>query len=227
MNALEQQRFNMIEQQIRPWDVLNPTILALLAHVHREDFIAEEYRAMTFVDMALPILPTAQQPAHSDTRKMLQPKMEGRILQEVDIQPNERVLMLGANSGYLAALVAELGQHVTIVESDTAIIAQVNQALAQHPHASISVIEGNMAHGLPHQMPFDVIILTDATYTIPTALRDQLAVNGRLFAVVGQAPIMSAQVITRLSQTEYRTLTVFDTLLDYLPDLPRPAAFVF
>ncbi len=84
-----------------------------------------------------------------------------------------------------------------------------------------------MAHGLPHQMPFDVIILTDATYTIPHALRDQLAVNGRLFAVVGQAPIMSAQVITRLSQTEYRTLTVFDTLLDYLPDLPRPAAFVF
>jgi len=219
---IEQARFNMIEQQIRPWDVLDPAVLSLLAVVKREDFVPAAYRALAFVDTEIP-LPT------SDGRResMLAPRVEARLLQEMSVARHETVLEVGAGSGYMAALLAHKARQVIALEihPELARFAAENLRRASVRNASVHHQDG--AGGLPSEAPFDVIVLSGSVASMPSALLAQLKVGGRLGAVVGQLPIMRAVRVTRVDEHSFNSVELFDTVAPRLHGFEEPTRFHF
>jgi len=215
---IEQARFNMIEQQIRPWDVLNPGVLELLAVVKREDFLPAEHRALAFVDTEVP-LPCGQ--------CMLAPKVEARILQELAVHKHERVLEIGAGSGYMAALLAHKAQQVTSldIDPDLALFAAANLKRAGVMNANVVNADG--AGGLAGDGPFDVIVLSGSVAEVPEALLSQLKVGGRLAAIVGAEPVMRAILITRTGDAGLERTVLFDTVAQRLRGFKEPTRFHF
>ena len=215
---IEQARFNMIEQQIRPWDVLNLGVLELLAVVKREDFVPPEHRALAFVDTEVP-LPGGQ--------CMLAPKVEARILQELDVRKHERVLEIGAGSGHMAALLAHKAQQVTSLEIDAELASFASANLQRAGVTNASVVHADGAHGLPSDAPFDVIVLSGSVAEVPQALLAQLKTGGRLAAIVGFEPVMRALLITRSSDEGVERRVLFDTVAPRLRGFPEPTRFNF
>ena len=215
---IEQARFNMIEQQIRPWDVLDPAVLSLLAVVRREDFVPAAYRAMAFVDTEVP-LPEGQ--------CMLAPRVEARLLQELAIHKHERVLEVGAGSGFMAALLAHRAQHVTTLEKRPVLARMASANLRRAGVMNAMVREADGSRGLPGDAPFDVILLSGSVADVPQQLLDQLKVGGRLAAVVGQQPIMQAMLFTRGSEQGFASEVLFDTVAPRLSGFDEPSRFVF
>ena len=215
---IEQARFNMIEQQIRPWDVLNLGVLELLAVVKREDFLPAEHRALAFVDTEVP-LPGGQ--------CMLAPKVEARILQELAVHKHERVLEIGAGSGYMAALLAHKAQQVTSLEidPDLALFAAANLKRAGVMNANVVNADG--AGGLAGDGPFDVIVLSGSVAEVPEALLSQLKIGGRLAAIVGAEPVMRAILITRTGDSGLERTVLFDTVAQRLRGFVEPTRFHF
>jgi len=219
---IELARFNMIEQQIRPWDVLDPAVLSLLAVIRREDFVAPAYRALAFVDTEIPL------PASGGAREhMLSPKVEARLLQELAVARHEAVLEIGAGSGYMAALLAHKARQVVSLEIDAALarFAADNLRRASVVNASVRRLDG--ARGLPAEAPFDVILLSGSVAAVPAALLAQLKVGGRLAAIVGQLPIMRALRITRTDEHSFSSVELFDTVAPRLHGFDEPARFRF
>jgi protein-L-isoaspartate(D-aspartate) O-methyltransferase len=214
----EQARFNMIEQQIRPWDVLDPSILSLLAVVRREDFVPPAHRAMAFMDTEVP-LPGGQ--------CMLAPKLEARLLQELGVHKHERVLEVGAGSGFMAALLGHRAQHVTTLDINPELVALARQNLARAGLVNVEVLQADGSAGLPASAPFDVILLSGSVSEVPPALLSQLKVGGRLAAIVGQLPIMQATLFTRTSEQDYSSVELFDTVAPRLSGFPEPSRFHF
>ena len=215
---IEQARFNMIEQQIRTWEVLDPSVLELLALVKREDFVPPAYRAMAFVDTEVP-LPNGQQ--------MLAPKVEARLLQELGIQRHERVLEVGTGSGYMAALLAHKAQHVTTLEIDPMLAALARDNLRRAWIMNVTVIEADGSRTVPDDGPFDVIVLSGSVAEAPRTLLAQLKAGGRLGTIVGQLPVMRAVCITRGDDQGFATNELFDTVAPRLSGFGEPARFVF
>ncbi len=215
---IEQARFNMIEQQIRTWEVLDTDVLALLSVVKREDFVPVAYRSMAFVDTQVP-LPNGQ--------SMLEPKVEARLLQELGVQRHERVLEIGAGSGYMAALLAHRGQHVTTIEID-AELARMAEANLRHAWVTNArVVAADASAGLMVDGPFDVIVLSGSVSEVPRALLSQLKPGGRLTAIVGQLPIMRAVLMTRGQEAGHATVELFDTVAPRLSGFGEPSRFTF
>jgi len=215
---IEQARFNMIEQQIRPWDVLDPGVLSLLAVVHREDFVPAAYRSMAFVDTQVP-LPHGQ--------VMLEPKVEARLLQEVAPQRHEKVLEIGAGSGHMAALLAHKAQQVITMEIDPALAKLAAENLKRAGVFNATVREGNGAEGLPSEAPFDAIVLAGSVAELPQELLDQLKTGGRLAAIVGAEPVMRALLVTRVGPAEFQRRELFDTVAPRLLGFEEPTKFRF
>ena len=215
---IEQARFNMIEQQIRTWDVLDPGVLELLAVVRREDFVPAPYRAMAFVDTEVP-LPNGQ--------SMLAPKVEARLLQELAVQRHERVLEIGAGSGYMAALLAHKAQHVTTLEIDPELARMASDNLRRAWITNATVLQADASRALPEDGPFDVIALSGSVFEVPRTLLAQLKPGGRLTAIVGQLPVMRAVLVTRSSEVGYATVELFDTVAPRLKGFGEPSRFVF
>ncbi|NHZ62357.1 protein-L-isoaspartate O-methyltransferase family protein [Massilia genomosp. 1] len=215
---IEQARFNMIEQQIRPWNVLDQDVLDLLVVVKREDFVPATYKTLAFVDTEIP-LPGAE--------AMFTPKIEARILQEVAVKKHENVLEVGAGSGYMAALLAHKARHVTTVEINPELKELASNNLAKAGVGNVTVELGNGAEGWDKGAPFDVIVLSGALETLPEVFLKQLKIGGRIAAIIGQAPVMSAQVITRVSETAYDTVKVFETNVKMLSTSVKPSHFTF
>jgi len=215
---IEQARFNMIEQQIRPWDVLDPGVLALLSVVHREDFVPAAYRSMAFVDTQVP-LPNGQ--------SMLEPKVEARLLQELAPQRHEKVLEIGAGSGHMAALLAHKAQQVITVEIDPALAKLAAENLRRVGVFNATVREGNGAEGVPGEAPFDAILLSGSVAQLPQKLLDQLKIGGRLAAIVGFEPVMRAVLLTRVGPAEFQRREVFDTVAPRLVGFDEPPKFKF
>ena len=215
---IEQARFNMIEQQIRTWEVLDQSVLSLLSVVKREDFVPLAYRALAFVDTRVP-LPNGQ--------AMLEPKVEARILQELAVQRHERVLEIGAGSGYMAALLAHKAQHVTTIEIDPELarLAAVNIKHAWVMNASVVEGDGSRAAGVDG--PFDVIVLSGSVAAVPRSLLGQLKPGGRLAAIVGQLPVMRAVLMTRGADPGFATVELFDTEAPRLVGFGEPSRFTF
>lgn len=215
---IEQARFNMIEQQIRPWNVLDQDVLDLLVVVKREDFVPAAYKTLAFVDTEIP-LPGGE--------AMFTPKIEARILQEVAVKKHEHVLEIGAGSGYMAALLAHKARHVTTVEINPELKDLAAKNLANAGVTNVTVELGNGAEGWDKGAPFDVIVISGALESLPEVFLKQVKVGGRIAAIIGQAPVMSAQVITRVSETAYDTVKVFETNVKMLSTSVKPSHFTF
>jgi len=215
---IEQARFNMIEQQIRPWDVLNLGVLELLAVVKREDFVPPEHRGMAFVDTEVP-LPGGQ--------CMLAPKVEARLLQELDVHKHERVLEIGAGSGYMAALLAHKSQHVTTLEIDPALAAFASANLRRAGVMNVTVTTADASKTLPSDGPFDVIIMSGSVADAPESVLAQLKVGGRMAAIIGEEPVMTAVVIKRSADRGLSRTVLFDTVAQRLRGFAEPTRFHF
>jgi protein-L-isoaspartate(D-aspartate) O-methyltransferase len=215
---IELARFNMIEQQIRPWDVLDPVVLSLLAVVRREDFVPPSYRALAFVDMEVPLL---------DGQKMLAPRVEARLLQEAKVQRHERVLEIGAGSGFMAALLGHRAQHVISMESRPELAAMARANLRRAGMTNVEIREGNGLEGLADESPFDVIVLSGAVAGVPQCFFDQLKPGGRLLAIEGQEPVMRAVLYLRESATAISKVKLFDTAAIELDGFGPPTHFRF
>ena len=215
---LELARFNMIEQQIRPWEVLNQGVLSLLALVKREDFVPTAYRALAFVDTEVP-LPCGQ--------SMLEPKVEARLLQELAVLRHERVLEIGTGSGYMAALLAHQAQQVISLEIQPELARMATDNLRRASILNVQVREADGARGLPAEGPFDVVVLSGSVADVPLALLNQLKVGGRLVAVVGQLPVMRAVLTTRSSEAGFGRVDLFDTVAPRLSGFDEPSRFTF
>lgn len=215
---LEQARFNMIEQQIRPWDVLDTGVLELLAVVRREEFVPAAYRALAFVDTEVP-LPNGQ--------CMLAPKVEARLLQELGVRKHERVLEIGAGSGYMAALLGHKAQQVTSLEIDPE-LARLAAANLRHAGAmNVSVAQVDASRGLATDGPFDAILLSGSVAEVPPALLAQLKLGGRLAAIVGHDPVMRAVLVTRGGEHAFERRVLFDTMAQRLQGFEEPSQFRF
>ena len=215
---LEQARFNMIEQQIRPWEVLDQAVLSLLAAVRREDFVPPAYRALAFVDTEVP-LPEGQ--------CMLAPKVEARLLQDLHVGRHERVLEVGAGSGFMAALLAHRAQRVTTLETRPVLAAMARANLQRAGIANADVCEADGSKGWSAEAPFDVILLSGSVPNVPQALLDQLKVGGRLAAIEGQDPVMRAVLFTKVAERQHRRVELFDTVATRLDGFPEPSRFSF
>jgi len=215
---IEQARFNMIEQQIRPWDVLNLGVLELLAIVKREDFVPPAHRALAFVDTEVP-LPGGQ--------CMLAPKVEARLLQELDVRKHERVLEIGAGAGYMAALLAHKAQQVTSFEIDAGLARFASANLKRAGVTNANVVNADGAAGLAGDGPFDVIVLSGSVAEVPEALLAQLKVGGRLVGIVGFEPVMRAVLVTRTGDPGLERRVLFDTVAQRLQGFPEPTRFHF
>lgn len=217
--SIEKARFNMIQQQIRPWEVLDPGVLNLLAVVKREDFVPENYRELAFADVEIPIGTTGQ--------VMLAPKMEARILQELAIKNTDTVLEIGAGTGYMAALLAAKAEFVYTVDIDPQMVEMARTNLKWAGVANVSVDLGDAAQGWSLYAPYDAIVVSGSMPVLPDALLRQLKVGGRLVAVVGEAPAMHLQLIIRTEENAFSTINVLETVAAPLSNVQQPDTFVF
>ena len=228
----EQARFNMIEQQIRPWEVLDSQVLALLAVIKREDFVPTAYRSLAFADMEIPLS------SHVKTQPgqcMLSPKVEARILQDLAVQKHEKVLEIGTGSGYMAALLGHRAQHVISLEidADIAQTARGNLQRAGIYNADVRTGDGasNFTRAIsgsdPLKGPFDVIVMSGSVSEGPASLLALLKPGGRLSAITGDEPVMRATLVMRTGEAAWRTTQAWDTVAPKLLHFPEPSRFSF
>ncbi|OIN93711.1 MAG: protein-L-isoaspartate O-methyltransferase [Comamonadaceae bacterium CG1_02_60_18] len=218
LQNVEQARFNMIEQQIRPWNVDDSTVLGLLERVKREDFVPLAHKALAFADLEIP-LPAGQ--------AMLAPRLQARMVQDLALKPTDKVLEIGTGSGFTTALLASLAQRVISLEinPELATLARANLQKANITNAEVRVADG--VKGAGAEAPFDAILLGGSVTEAPQQLLSQLKVGGRLIAIVGNEPVMHAMLITRTSQTDFKSAELWDTVAPRLQNFPEPSAFKF
>lgn len=215
---VEQARFNMIEQQIRPWDVLDAAVLELLAVVKREDFVPAAHRALAFVDTEVP-LPEGQ--------CMLAPRVEARLLQELKVQRHESVLEIGAGSGFMAALLGHRARQVLTLDNRPALARLAADNLRRAGLANVQVREADGREGAADAGPFDAIVLSGSVASVPEVLLNQLKPGGRLVAIVGAEPVMQATLYTRQASGGFARTELFDTVAQRLDGFAEPTRFHF
>ena len=221
---IEQARFNMIEQQIRPWHVSDATVLELLSAVKREDFVPAAHKGLAFADLEIPLMGSGDE-AIAKGQCMLEPRLDARMLQDLGVRPNDAVLEIGTGSGYMAAMLGKLARRVLTLEINEDL---VDIARSNLRYAGISNVEVRHADGAQlgaADGSFDVIAMSGSVAEIPHSLLSLLKVGGRLGAIVGDDPIMRATIVTRTSETEFSTVKGWDTLAPRLQNFPEPSRF--
>lgn len=208
LSETEQARFNMIEQQIRPWDVFDQHVLQALLTVQRERYVPSALQRLAFSDVELPLIINSIDTSET----MLTPKVEARLAQDLLLQPTDCVLEIGTGSGYQAALLASLAQQVTSIELDSRLATFAQQNL-QRNHVTNVTVETGDAHAGWGTTEYDAILVTGSVPVVPDALKYQLRIGGRLVVIVGQAPVMVACRITRTSAASFETVSLFDTVI--------------
>lgn len=215
---IETARFNMVEQQIRPWEVLDANVLSACAKVPREHFVPEAYRQLAFCDTAIDI-------GHGQT--MMQPKLEARLLQALDVQRTDRALEIGTGYGYLAALLATLAAHVTSIELFEDLSTRAKSNLRQMGISNVALHVGDALEGWSTAEPYDVIVVTGSSPQRRPLIEQQLSLKGRMFIVTGVAPVMEALLVTRLSKGSWATESLFETELAPLIGAQTKPTFEF
>jgi len=215
---VEQARFNMIEQQIRPWDVLDTSVLSLLSIVHREDFVPAAHRSLAFMDLEVPL---------SGGKAMLAPKLEARLVQDLNLSKRDTVLHIGAGTGYVTALLAHKARRVIGLEPQAELVQSARANLRQAGVNNAEIVQADGAQGLAAQGPFEAILLTGSVSQVPQVLLDQLKEGGHLLAIVGEEPIMCATLFTRLPQGQFSSEKLFDTTAPRLEGFSAPSRFHF
>lgn len=214
----EKARFNMVEQQIRPWEVLDQDVLDLLMTVKREEFVPPGHRALAFADVEIPI-------GHGQV--MLKPVIEGKVLQALQLQKSDSVLEVGAGSGFFAALLAARTECVRSVDIEPELVKLAHANLARAGVDNVIVEEGDAACGWACRAPYDVIVVSGGLPVLPQSLLDQLKVGGRLFAFVGEAPVMKARLVVCDAERRFRSTDIFETVVPMLGNTPRQDNFSF
>jgi protein-L-isoaspartate(D-aspartate) O-methyltransferase len=214
---VEQARFNMVEQQIRTWEVLDQKVLDLMAQVPREDFVPAAYRNLAFADTCIPL-------PHGQT--MMVPRVEARMLQVLQIEPGERVLEVGTGSGFVTALLARLAAHVTSIEIHDGLRRDALVKLEDHGIDNVELQTGDASRGWDRGAPYDVIAVTGSLPVLDQRFQASLAIGGRLFVIVGQEPAMEALLITRTSESQWATESLFETVVPPLVGVEQPERFV-
>jgi len=214
----EQARFNMIEQQVRPWNVLDAAVLALMSVVKREAFVPAAYKSIAFADLEVPL-------GHGQC--MLAPRVEARLLQDLAVQKTDKVLEVGTGSGYMAALLGHQAQRVLSLELEPDLVALARDNLQKAGVGNVDVRQADGAQGAAADGPFDVILLSGSVAEVPPELLEQLKVGGRLAAIVGDEPMMTATLITRTSNTDFRTTRPWDTVAPRLKNFAERSRFSF
>ncbi len=214
----EQARFNMVEQQVRPWQVLDNRVLDLLASVPREIFVPEKFRNLAFADTRIPL-------EHGQC--MMPPREEGRMLQALAVGADDKVLEIGTGTGYTTALLAHLADKVYSVDIFPEFIERAGQLLSAQGLDNIELEVADAASGWQHQAPYDAIAVTGSLFRIPEPMYKHLRVGGRLFCIIGEAPAMTAVLVTRIGENDWREETLFETQLPALLNAARPSEFRF
>jgi protein-L-isoaspartate(D-aspartate) O-methyltransferase len=220
MNNVELARFNMVEQQIRPWDVLDMDVLDLIKKVKREHFVPADKQSLAFMDVEIPL-------GHDAT--MWSPKLEARALQALKLKRSDRVLEVGTGSGYLTALLSRMAEHVTSIELVPELSARAARNLAAHHFDNVTLEVGDAsvpAKGWGSEK-YDAIVLTASVPLPPESFYQMLNAGGRLFAIVGDAPAMQARLVTCVAPGVFETTTLFETDVAPLTNAPQPQRFVF
>jgi protein-L-isoaspartate(D-aspartate) O-methyltransferase len=218
MMNIEQARFNMIEQQIRPWDVLDGAVLGLLSRVRREDFVPPAQRALAFTDTEIPL---------PEDQCMLAPRVEARLLQELRLSGMERTLEVGAGSGFMACLLGHQSRTVTTLEIRASLVEMARQNLSRARLSNVDVVQADVSQDSTLDGQFDAILLSGSVATVPEGLKARLSVGGRLVAIVGQEPVMRALRITRVAPDAWESTVLFDTVAPRLQGFPQPSRFQF
>ena len=214
----EQARFNMVEQQIRPWEVLDQDVLDLLMTVKREEFVPAVYRDLAFTEVEIPI---------GCGQVMLKPVIEGKVLQALRLGKADSVLEVGTGSGYFAALLAARTEWVRTIELEPELVKLAGANLARNGVENVVVVQGDGIAGWAERAPYDVIVVSGGLPFVPQALLEQLKVGGRLFAFVGEAPVMKARLITCEAEGRFRTEDIFETVVPMLKNAPQRDGFSF
>ena len=225
-DPVAQARYNMIEQQIRPWNVLDPEVLDLLAVVRREDFVPPAYRSMAFMDIEVPLLGGDAEEAVRQGHSMLQPRVEARILQDLKIKPTDRVLEIGAGSGYMAALLAHRAERVVSLEINAELAEMARENLRDAGIQNADVRQADGARDPIPDGPFDVIVLSGSVAEVPSSLLPHLKDGGRLGAIVGSEPVMRF-TLTHRTGDRFETTAPWDTIAPRLVNFPEPSGFSF
>jgi protein-L-isoaspartate(D-aspartate) O-methyltransferase len=221
---LEQARFNMVEQQIRTWEVLDQEVLDLLYVIPREEFALRQHRALAFADLELPL---EEGTKAGEGERMWQPKLEARVVQELALRKTDRVLEVGTGSGYLTALLAHRAAEVCSVEIKPALAAFGRANLERHGTDNVVLELGDAARGWERGAPYDAIVLTGSTPVLPRAFLEQLNPGGRLFAVVGEAPAMQARLTVCTAPRAWRSVDLFETVIRPLANAEQARRFRF
>lgn len=211
-------RHKMVEQQIRPWEVLDQQILDLMHKSPREEYVPAAWRNCAYVDMNIPL---------EHDQVMMAPKLEARLLQELAIQPKDKILEVGTGSGYMTSLLATLGDHVHSVEVIPELASRGQQNLGAHEIQNISLEIGDAARGWDRHAPYDVMLFTGSLPLLPQKLQNDLTPGGRMIAIVGNSPAMEVQLIQRLGDENWTTTSLFETDLPPLLNAEEPERFVF
>lgn len=222
--SLDRARFNMIEQQVRPWEVLDPAVLELLDRVRRDQFVPPAQKALAYVDMELPLGQGADQ-------VMLAPRVQARMVQDLAIKPTDKVLEIGTGSGYTTALLASLAQRVVSLEIDEAIASAARKNLQQAgiTNADVRVADAaaNGFAACAAEGPWDAILVAGSVAEVPAGLLALLAKGGRLVTIVGHEPVMRATVVTRVDDAGFSTQQPWDTIAPRLRNFAEPSRFSF
>jgi len=211
-------RSNMIEQQIKPWNVPNQSVLDLIAEIHREDFVPDDYKRLAFADTRIPL-------THGQV--MMTPKVEARLLQALEIKPEDEILEVGTGCAYLTALLAKSGHHVLSIDIHAEFTEQASLKLQQHDIHNVTLESGDAVHGWQQSSPYDVIVLTGSVPFLEDCLQQQLKPGGRLFVISGQSPVMQARLITRISENDWHDKVLFETDLPELEGATQIEPFKF
>ena len=211
-------RFNMVEQQIRPWEVFDKRVLDLMGEAPRHEYVPSAYRNLAFADLHIPL---------DNGREMMSPKVEARLLQALEIQPTDKILEVGTGCGYLTSLLAALGGQVISVDTDTGLSAQAATNLSDHGVDNVTLEIGDATKGWEAHQPYDVIVVNGSMSCLPQSLNESLTIGGRLAAIVGKSPVMEALLIQRVGQKSWSDVALFETDLAALPDTEEPQRFVF
>ena len=217
-SEIEQARFNMIEQQIRTWDVLDQRVLDVMKSVPREQFVPEHYRSLAFADTNIPL-------GHEQV--MMAPKLEGRLLQALAITPDDSVLEIGTGSGYLTACLARLGKQVTSIDITADFTTAAAAKLEAQGISNVTLETLDAAEGIESEKRYDVIAVTGSLPLLQQQFQKNLAVGGRLFIITGSLPIMEANLITRVEENHWSSECLLETCIPPLLHAARPQAFVF
>ena len=214
----EQARSNMIEQQIKPWDVPNQSVLDLISELHREDFVPDEYKRLALSDSRIPL-------AHGHVT--MTPKVEARLLQALEIKPEDVILEIGTGCAYLTALLAKSGHHVLSIDIHPEFTVQAKSRLQQHDVHNVTLESGDAVHGWQQSSPYDVIVFTGSVPFLEESIQQQLKPGGRLFVITGQSPVMEARLIKRISENDWHNEVLFETDLPALEGVTQVEAFKF